>query len=133
MVSANRDTFVFAVDSVPDTLETPVNYRSFYTPVKIIKEKTIEDTSVSNEKPITPALEEIKKAGVPNPVPQEQNKEMAPLEDDLLDGAPLVPADTSSAPVDSLSIATPVLEPESPILPDSVKTPSIEMPADSTK
>ena len=58
---------------------------------------------------------------------------MPPLEDDLLDGAPLVPADTSSAPVDSLSMVTPVLEPESPILPDSVKTPSIEMPADSTK
>ena len=133
LVSANRDTFVFAVDSVPDTLETPVNYRSFYTPVKIIKEKTIEDTSVSNEKPITPALEETKNAGVANPVPQEQNKEMAPLEDDILDGAPLVPADTSSAPVDSLSIATPVLEPESPTLPNSVKTPSIEMPPDSTK
>ena len=133
LASANRDTFVFAVDSVPDTLETPVNYRSFYTPVKIIKEKTIEDTSVSNEKPITPALEETKKTDTPNPVPQVQNKEMAPSEDGLLDRAPLVPADTSSAPVDSLSIATPVLEPESPILPDSVKTPSIEMPADSTK
>ena len=38
LASANRDTFVFAVDSVPDTLETTIYYRSFYSPVKIINE-----------------------------------------------------------------------------------------------
>ena len=37
---ANRDTFIFAHDEIPDTLKASTNYRSFYSPVTILKEKT---------------------------------------------------------------------------------------------
>ena len=36
---ANRDTFIFAHDEIPDTLRASTNYRSFYSPVTILKEK----------------------------------------------------------------------------------------------
>ena len=36
---ANRDTFIFAHDEIPDTLRASTNYRSFYSPVTVLKEK----------------------------------------------------------------------------------------------
>ena len=47
LVPANRDTFVFAADSVPDTLETSINYRSFYYTVTIVKELPAQETDAS--------------------------------------------------------------------------------------
>ena len=133
LVSANRDTFVFALDSVPDTLETPINYRSFYSPVKIINEKINEDSFDTNEQPTAPTTTEIKETEPTELTPIDPNSGLNSEQSDSLDNNIVVPADTSSISIDSLLITTPVLEPESPTLPDSVKTPSIEMPADSTK
>ena len=132
LASANRDTFVFAVDSVPDTLETTINYRSFYSPVKIINEKA-NDSVDSNEQPIAPKPGEIKEIELLEPRPPVPSEELTSEQSDSLDNNIIVPADTSSISADSLLITTPVVEPESLTLPDSVKTPSIEMPADSTK
>ena len=132
LASANRDTFVFAVDSVPDTLETTINYRSFYSPVKIINEKA-NDSVDSNERPIAPKPGEIKEIELLESMPPVPSEELTSEQSDSLDNNIIVPADTSSISADSLLITTPVVEPESLTLPDSVKTPSIEMPADSTK
>ena len=41
---ANRDTFIFAHDEIPDTLRASTNYRSFYSPVTILKEKTSKNS-----------------------------------------------------------------------------------------
>ena len=38
--SANRDTLVFHADSIPDTLKAKTSYKSFYSPVTIIKKAT---------------------------------------------------------------------------------------------
>jgi hypothetical protein len=54
--SANRDTLVFHADSIPDTLKTKTDYRSFYSPVKII-EKAV-DQPLENPEPEAPAAVE---------------------------------------------------------------------------
>ena len=36
----SRDTFVFHADSLPDTLRTKVDYRSFYAPATILEKVT---------------------------------------------------------------------------------------------
>ena len=53
--SANRDTLVFHADSIPDTLKAKTTYKSFYSPVTIIKKaadeslKSAEDLIDSNK------------------------------------------------------------------------------------
>ena len=130
LMPANRDTFVFAVDSIPDTLETTINYRSFYSPVKFIKEKATEDTAAVPEKPLAPKNEEIKEKDPLSSISLAPNDGVVPAQTDSVDNNVLVPVDTSSAPVDSLSMAKPIID---PALPDSVKTSPLEMSADSTK
>ena len=87
----------------------------------------------TNEQPTTPTTTEIKETEPTELPPIEPNSGLTSEQSDSLDNNIVVPADTSSISADSLLITTPVVEPESLTLPDSVKTPSIEMPADSTK
>ena len=51
--STNRDTLVFHADSIPDTLRAKTQYKSFYSPVKII-EKAVEEL-IENPEPEAPA------------------------------------------------------------------------------
>ena len=137
LVPANRDTFVFAADSVPDTLETSINYRSFYSPVTIIKEPLAKEPSASSttdtvSTSVTPKTEPVK-AGENNIVDPDtvklQNDSLVPSPDSLIDN----PVDTIGADIDTTStqILPEILPP--PVPADSIKTPSVEMPADSTK
>tara|TARA_B100001179_G_scaffold229341_1_gene214891 strand:- start:559 stop:1575 length:1017 start_codon:yes stop_codon:yes gene_type:complete len=137
LVPANRDTFVFAADSVPDTLETSINYRSFYSPVTIIKEPLAKEPSASSttdtvSTSVTPKTEPVK-AGENNIVDPDtvklQNDSLVPSPDSLIDN----PVDTIGADIDTTSTQIlPEILPL-PVPADSIKTPSVEMPADSTK
>ena len=133
LVSANRDTFVFALDSVPDTLETQINYRSFYSPVKIINEKINKEDIDTNGKLNGSTPMEIKD---PEPLelnPTDPNRGITSEQNDSLGNNIVMPTDTSSISVDSLLITSPVLESVSPALTDSVTPPPLEMLPDSTK
>ena len=44
LLPANRDTFVFAHDEIPDTLKASINYNSFYSPVTILKGRIQNDS-----------------------------------------------------------------------------------------
>ena len=124
---------MFALDSVPDTLETPINYRSFYSPVKIINEKINEGGDDTNEQLTAPTAKEINETELSGLAPPDTSAGLTSEQGDILDNGIVVPADTSSISVDSVLTTTPVLEPGNSTLPDSIKTPSIAMPADSTK
>ena len=59
--SVNRDTLIFHADSIPDTLKAKTQYKSFYSPVKIIEKKTNE--IIENPEPEAPApVEDIEEA-----------------------------------------------------------------------
>jgi len=137
LVPANRDTFVFAADSVPDTLETSINYRSFYSPVTIVKELPAQKPGASSTTntvgtPFTPKTEPVKveENNIVDPdTVKLQNDPLVSSPDSLKDN----PVDTIGTGLDTTS--TPIT-PELLALPvpaDSIKTPSVEMPADSTK
>ena len=51
--TVNRDTLVFHVDSIPDTLKAKTQYKSFYSPVKIIEKAA--DTTTETPEPEAPA------------------------------------------------------------------------------
>ena len=54
--SVNRDTLVFHADSIPDTLKAKTQYKSFYSPVKIIEKAA--DTVIETPEPEAPAAVE---------------------------------------------------------------------------
>ena len=137
LVHANRDTFVFAADSVPDTLETSINYRSFYSPVTIVKELSAQESDASNAtntvglsiKPKTEPIK-VKESNVVEPdTIKLQSDPLISSPDSLKDN----PIDTIGTDIDTTStpIIPQMLTPSVPA--DSIKTPSVEMPADSTK
>ena len=137
LVHTNRDTFVFAADSVPDTLETSINYRSFYSPVTIVKELPAQEPDASSAAdtvgaPVTPKTEPVKveENNIVDPdTVKLQNDSLVSSPDSLKDN----PVDTIGTDIDTTStpIAPELLTP--PVPADSIKTPSVEMPADSTK
>ena len=137
LVPANRDTFVFAADSVPDTLETLINYRSFYSPVTIAKELSAQESGASSATDtvgasVTPKTEPVK-ASENNIVDPDtvklQNDSLVPSPDSLIDN----PVDAIGADIDTTSTQIlPEILPI-PVPADSIKTPSVEIPADSTK
>ena len=79
---------------------------------------------------MAPKNEEIKEKDPLRSISLTPNDGVVPAQTDSVDNNVLVPVDTSSAPVDSLSMAKPIID---PALPDSVKTSPLEMSADSTK
>ena len=125
LVPANRDTFVFAADSVPDTLETSINYRSFYSPVTIVKELSVQESDASN------ATDTVGLSIKPKtePVKVKENNIVEP-DTIKLQSDPLIssPDSLNDNPIDTIDT---MLTPSVPA--DSIKTPSVEMPADSTK
>jgi hypothetical protein len=137
LVPANRDTFIFAADSVPDTLETSINYRSFYSPVTIVKELSAQESDASNATDtvglsIKPKTEPIKgkESNVVEPdAIKLQSDPLISSPDSLKDN----PIDTIGTDIDTTStpIIPQMLTPSVPA--DSIKTLSVEMPADSTK
>ena len=137
LVPANRDTFVFAADSVPDTLETSINYRSFYSPVTIVKELPAQEPDASSDTgavgaPVTPKTEPVKveENNIVDPdTIKLQNDPLVSSPDSLIDN----PIDTIGTNIDttSMQIIPEILTP--PVPADSIKTPSVEMPPDSTK
>jgi|GEM_PF-443008 len=137
LMHANRDTFVFAADSVPDTLETSINYRSFYSPVTIVKELATQEPGVSSAAdtvgaPVTPKTEPAKaveKNIVDPDTIKLQNDPLVSLPDSLKEN----PVDTIGTDIDTTSIITTPELLTPPVPADSIKTPSVEMPADSTK
>jgi len=57
MSSVNRDTLVFQADSIPDTLKTHANFRSFYSPAKIISKSPPKVDSLKTSLPDTLSTE----------------------------------------------------------------------------
>ena len=110
---ANRDTFVFAHDEIPDTLKASINYRSFYSPVTILKERAKNDSTevlFKNNK-------ETKSDSLTSPI--------------ILQKETAVELDTTiSLPNDTLIV---VPETEAPALLDSIKTEQNEALIDSIK
>ena len=137
LVPANRDTFVFAADSVPDTLETVINYRSFYSPVTIAKELSAQESDTSSATDtvgasVTPKTEPVKTGEnyiVDPDTVKLQNDPLVSSPDSLIDS----PFDIIGTDIDTTSTQTipEILTP--PVPAGSIKTPSVEMPADSTK
>ena len=118
-------------------METSINYRSFYSPVTIVKELSTQepDTSISTDTvgtSVTPKTEPVK-ARENNIVDPDtvklQNDSLVPSPDSLIDN----PVDAIGADIDTTSTQIlPEILPL-PVPADSIKTPSVEIPADSTK
>ena len=113
LLPANRDTFVFAHDEIPDTLKASINYRSFYSPVTILKERAKNDSTeilIKNNK-------ETKSNSLISPI--------------ILQKETAVELDTTiSLPNDTLIV---VPEASAPALLDSIKTEPNEALIDSIK
>ena len=107
--TVNRDTLVFHVDSIPDTLKAKTQYKSFYSPVKIIEKAA--DTIIETPEPEAPApVEDVEEV----PADSIQSTETD------------IPAETENNESQQL-IETP--EPEAPAPVEDVE----EVPADSTE
>ena len=46
LTPVHRDTFVFHIDSIPDTLKSKVEFRSFYSPAAVLEDETPPGSSV---------------------------------------------------------------------------------------
>ena len=106
--SVNRDTLVFHADSIPDTLKAKTEYRSFYSPVKII-EKAV-DQPLENPEPEAPAaVEDVEEVPVDSVQPTESadplNKTETNETEQLIENpepeAPAAVEDVEEVPVDS--------------------------------
>jgi len=124
LTPANRDTFVFHSDSIPDTLKVKTDFRSFYSPAFELKDKT-PSAMPSGVVPHVEVVKLIEETPEPTPVSTDSIKvEIAPS-----DSIGVMPSDSASVSPDTLSISPD--EPSS-VVPDSVKIPEPEAPADST-
>tara|TARA_B100001996_G_scaffold88557_1_gene65692 strand:+ start:9242 stop:11515 length:2274 start_codon:yes stop_codon:yes gene_type:complete len=108
--SVNRDTLVFHADSIPDTLKAKTQYKSFYSPVKVI-EKAM-DKSLENPEPDAPAAVE--------------DVEEVPADSTEATEAADIPTETDNSESEQL-IENP--EPDAPAAVEDVE----EVPADSTE
>ncbi|MBN4080737.1 hypothetical protein JYT44_00090 [Caldithrix abyssi] len=124
LTPANRDTFIFHSDSIPDTLKAKTDFRSFYSPASKLE-------MVSPKRPEGDAQ--------PAETTDESETIISEVEIILIDSTKIditlpdsmvvVPIDSISAHPDSLSL-TP--EEPVPIARDSIKIPEPEAPSDST-
>ena len=54
LIPANRDTIIIDPDSIPDTLRSKYDYRSFYSPVTILKRNDTQNTkTITSDQPDT--------------------------------------------------------------------------------
>ena len=90
LTSANRDTLVFHADSIPDTLRAKTSYKSFYSPVTIIKKVP--------EAPSAPTVDSIQ-----TPTPEAPADTTSDSESEELMETPA----PEMAPVDSIQTPTP--------------------------
>jgi len=148
--SVNRDTLIFHADSIPDTLKAKTDYRSFYSPVKII-EKAVEQ-SVESPLPTTPEDAEevpsdpVEPSETADPPAEAENSETeqlienpepavptAPEDAEEVPSEPVEPSETADPPAESENSETEQLienpEPAVPTAPEDVE----EVPADSTE
>jgi len=51
LTPASRDTFVFHLDSIPDTLKAKTDFHSFYAPATLLKEKRSIDETLAGDPP----------------------------------------------------------------------------------
>ena len=103
--SVNRDTLIFHADSIPDTLKAKTDYRSFYSPVKII-EKAIEQ-SVESPLPTAPEDAEevpsdpVEPSETADPPAEAENSETEQLIENPEPAVPTAPEDAEEVPADS--------------------------------
>lgn len=116
---AYRDTFVFHVDSIPDTLKAKTNFQTFYSPAIVLKDKTPTDTTQTMALPVE-ALNSSKLTIQPDSTQVEQ----APSDSTVISTVVSTPA-----PTDTLSV-TP--NKPAPFIPDSTVFPEPEAVEDST-
>ena len=114
--SANRDTLVFHADSIPDTLKAKTTYKSFYSPVTIIK-KAADESLKSAEDLIDSNKENSTEEKLQEPEAQESTDIIEASE--VLNETP----EPAEVPMDTLQTSTPEAAPA-----DTAKTaePAIE-------
>ncbi len=125
LTPANRDTFVFHADSIPDTLKANADFHSFYAPAIKLKEKTTVDNLVGDVAPSNHSVED--KIQIP------KNDGLSPAIDNInktvSDSVVIMPVDSINSDIDTLSI-TPIGP--IPITTDSIKTDMPVVSSDST-
>jgi len=57
LTPASRDTFVFHLDSIPDTLKAKTDFDSFYAPATLLKDKRSIDETLAGDPPSTVKVE----------------------------------------------------------------------------
>ena len=106
--SVNRDTLIFHADSIPDTLKAKTDYRSFYSPVKII-EKAV-DRSTESSQPTEPGdveklpgepVEPSEPTDTTDPPTESKDSETEQLIENPEPAVPSEPEDTEEVPADS--------------------------------
>ena len=123
LTPASRDTFVFHLDSIPDTLKTKTDFHSFYAPATLLNEKRSTGGGVTGDSPSAVKVEtgppELEILTVDSTVIQINSS----------DSAVTVSADSIRTSGETLSI---VPLGATPISPDSIEADILISPPDST-
>ena len=123
LTPASRDTFVFHLDSIPDTLKAKTDFHSFYAPATLLNEKRSTGGGVTSDSPSAVKVEtgppELEILTVDSTVIQINSS----------DSAVTVSADSIKTSGETLSI---VPLGATPISPDSIEADILISPPDST-
>ena len=123
LTPASRDTFVFHLDSIPDTLKAKTDFHSFYAPATLLNEKRSTDEAVTSDSPSAVKVE-----------PEPPELEIPTVDSTVIqinpsDSAVTISADSIKTSGNTLSI---VPLGATPILPDSIEADILISPPDST-
>ena len=107
LTPANRDTFIFHSDSIPDTLKTKTDFQSFYSPA----------TKLEYKIPSVDALENTEKTKEPQPLQTDSVKfEISSIDSAFVapqDSLSFLPTKPSLITIDSMKTPTPTATPDS--------------------
>jgi hypothetical protein len=123
LTPASRDTFVFHLDSIPDTLKAKTDFHSFYAPATLLNEKRSTDEAVTSDSPSAVKVE-----------PEPPELEIPTVDSTVIqinpsDSAVTISADSIKTSGNTLSI---VPLGATPISPDSIEADILISPPDST-
>ncbi len=123
LTPASRDTFVFHLDSIPDTLKAKTDFHSFYAPATLLNEKRSTDGTVTSDSPSAVKVE----TGPPKlEIP---TVDSTVIQINSSDSAVTVSADSIKTSGETLSI---VPLGATPVSPDSIEADILISPTDST-
>ena len=125
LTPASRDTFVFHLDSIPDTLKAKTDFHSFYAPATLLKEKRSIDEIVAGDPPSAVKVEtETPPSELEIPAVDSTIIQINPS-----DSVVTISADSIKTSGETLSI---VPLGATPIAPDSIEANILISPPDST-